>query len=90
MSEDDAQAPSMNPMAKVGPSQKGPSLRVPGGAKETMAMKDKDMPEFRLSVPAFRNGNQVSYTADILSDLLCVPLPVAEQEALPPEGAAEP
>jgi len=58
MSEDDAQAPSMNPMAKVGPSQKGPSLRVPGGAKETMAMKDKDMPEFRLSVPAFRNGNQ--------------------------------
>ena len=59
MSEDDAQAPSMNPMAKVGPSQKGPSLRVPGGAKETMAMKDKDMPEFRLSVPAFRNGNQV-------------------------------
>ena len=53
-----AQKPTINAHAKVGPDQKAPQLRVPGGAKESM--NDKDMPQFRLSVPSLMMGNQVS------------------------------
>ena len=58
MSENaDAQKPTINAHAKVGPDQKAPQLRVPGGAKETM----NDEPQLRLSVPSLRMGNvQVS------------------------------
>ena len=53
----DAQKPTINAHAKVGPDQKAPQLRVPGGTKEAM----NEEPQLRLSVPSLRMGNvQVS------------------------------
>jgi len=56
MSENaDAQKPTINANARVGPGEKAPQLRVPGGSKE--AMNQKQGSGLQLSVPSLRMGN---------------------------------